>query len=122
VSVRGLLDWVHPHVRGDVHSPPGPGAALRGPPPRAWGRRELDAVDIGGVRSTPTCVGTSLKVGHLTPSAKVHPHVRGDVSLQPSSSPGMSGPPPRAWGRPRRPPTEHLRLRSTPTCVGTSRP
>ncbi len=90
---------VHPHVRGDNDSCP----------PR---RKH-------GLRFTPTCVGTmDAPVSRSRPAA-VHPHVRGDNWDAPHLSPRDYGSPPRAWGQSLTEEAALLKLRFTPTCVGT---
>ena len=111
---------VHPHVRGDVRFGHRHQLIRGGPPPRAWGRHSTGVGDVKSLRSTPTCVGTSAtRCGHRW-RARVHPHVRGDVSFGRRGRRYVSGPPPRAWGRLAERPRGLHRHWSTPTCVGTS--
>ena len=112
---------VHPHVRGDYVLPQAGLHRDPGPSPRAWGLLVQGEGVARGGRSIPTCVGTTgqdpgPRRGEPGPSprawglrewskrpkrlASVHPHVRGDYS----------------GGRHRYQP----RLRSIPTCVGTT--
>ncbi len=100
-SVAGRLS-VHPHVRGD----------------NTWQRLDLFAL----FRFTPTCVGTiPAKVWFLR-GTPVHPHVRGDNFVQITIGVLAPGSPPRAWGQSRESDSRSLRVRFTPTCVGTMSP
>ncbi len=90
---------VHPHVRGDDLLPAFLATLPVGSPPRAWGRHTTGADGAACRRFTPTCVGTTRVRRIRSPSATVHPHVRGDDrALEPPGS-RVAGSPPRAWGR-----------------------
>ena len=111
-----------------------------GSPPRAWGRRALCELGEGGVRFTPTRVGTtgrppaSRRPASVHPqrvgttrsfsvpcgASSVHPHARGDDGRLEVEVCADSGSPPRAWGRPRRSRGQQRRGRFTPTRVGTT--
>ena len=91
---------VHPHVRGEYHVP--------------QPRREPDH------RSTPTCVGNTLLAAAAGRVSAVHPHVRGEYAVIGSLVLASAGPPPRAWGIPRRGLLIAAVTRSTPTCVGNT--
>jgi len=71
---------VHPHVRGEFLSSTQTSQTLDGSPPRAWGIRERSLDKRGESRFTPTCVGNSSLIALPTPSAAVHPHVRGEFT------------------------------------------
>ena len=111
---------VHPHVRGDEATTAESTSERNGPPPRAWGRHDRGAQRPLRPRSTPTCVGTTSAPRSASSVRSVHPHVRGDDWWMRSMSGTISGPPPRAWGRRHHVNRRHIRLRSTPTCVGTT--
>ena len=90
---------VHPHVRGEeCPLAPVPQTAL-GPPPRAWGRVHLGYEDWSGAGSTPTCVGKRARRRPDRRAGAVHPHVRGEESVELLIEAKAAGPPPRAWGR-----------------------
>src|SRR5690606_190977 len=91
---------VHPHVRGDVPSGTVGLSSSGGPPPRAWGRLDIEADPTDTQGSTPTCVGTSVRACPGARRQQVHPHVRGDVDHVIAENDLAAGPPPRAWGRP----------------------
>ncbi len=93
-----------------------------GPPPRAWGQRAHGGEDLAGLRSTPTCVGTTRATPTRRRRGGVHPHVRGDNRRICERLNTTVGPPPRAWGQRWRPRQPKAASRSTPTCVGTTRP
>ena len=72
-----------------------------------------------GPRFTPTGVGTIPRcVPGFHPGA-VHPHGRGDNEVHMLPRPIHPGSPPRAWGQSDRTADLSLRLRFTPTGVGT---
>src|SRR5205823_3533037 len=110
---------VHPHVRGDIRFLIEGTAPILGSPPRAWGHCRQDAGRPGGIRFTPTCVGTLLPSAIRITHPPVHPHVRGDIAHRGDTGDMDAGSPPRAWGH--YPPDQNAaRLgRFTPTCVGT---
>ena len=113
---------VHPHVRGEEASSQPVTIAWRGPPPRAWGRVGPPTAGSADLRSTPTCVGKSHRPTTAGTRPTVHPHVRGEEPADRASLLESRGPPPRAWGRASRGCRAWAPARSTPTCVGKSRP
>ena len=92
---------VHPHARGDrlaVHR--AITRCVRGSPPRAWGRRAVDARCAARDRFTPTRVGTTRLLRLVDASSQpVHPHARGDNDLSTADGEPCAGSPPRAWGQ-----------------------
>src|SRR5690349_7327414 len=98
VCVR-LVQTVHPHVRGDGVRISTVDMRLGGSPPRAWGRPYVGHCRGRGDRFTPTCVGTAVRRRCATSRSSVHPHVRGDGTLDSESIDYSIGSPPRAWGR-----------------------
>src|SRR2546421_575622 len=89
---------VHPHARGDNDLTSPLGTIAYGSPPRAWGQRVATAVPIGGLRFTPTRVGTTTSITRGTRSSPVHPHARGDNVALSATHSAIAGSPPRAWG------------------------
>ena len=67
-------------------------------------------------------MGTSASKASIRSANSVHPHVRGDVGHVVGETPQYPGPPPRAWGRRPVGRLPGVAERSTPTCVGTSKP
>ncbi len=112
---------VHPHMRGEYRRHRGLLDRAPGPPPHAWGIRDRQMQGWHGLRSTPTCVGNTTGPGRQPRRRTVHPHMRGEYAGGLSVSAAEEGPPPHAWGIPRRRPRQHLVQRSTPTCVGNTR-
>ena len=92
------LPPLHPHVRGEGARHAVRGRPTPGSPPRAWGRGGRCAVDLDGLRFTPTCVGKGSG-GSIAPSNRF-------------------GSPPRAWGRDDADSLRINRTGFTPTCVG----
>jgi len=111
---------VHPHGRGDHSLVCRTPDRRPGSPPRAWGPPGLHAVQNGGVRFTPTGVGTTAIIAKFDDVYSVHPHGRGDHSAARRRGCSRSGSPPRAWG----PLTDSFLFpvprRFTPTGVGTT--
>ncbi len=131
---------VHPHVRGDYDVGRGHRLPSYGPSPRAWGLHRTPASSVSGCGSIPTCVGTTWTLSGFLSRLRsiptcvgttaiaavsairppVHPHVRGDYNCRSTSSSGISGPSPRAWGLLIGPRSPTGWRRSIPTCVGTT--
>ena len=116
-----LCPAVHPHVCGDDGWPARSVACTFGSPPRVWGRLEPVQQDLGNVRFTPTCVGTTRIHSALRRSLSVHPHVCGDDCFLIRDWILSFGSPPRVWGRQAHAATGDGGVRFTPTCVGTTR-
>ncbi len=91
-----------------------------GSPPRAWGRRVLLGTLPGGLRITPTGVGTAAASWWRTRSRADHPHGRGDGRFRSPALESPVGSPPRAWGRPSSLLLGRSVPRITPTGVGTA--
>ena len=107
-------------MRGEENIPCFCWFSSSGPPPRAWGR-EQPVTSLAEARgSTPTCVGKSSPLLHGGRRLAVHPHVRGEETVESLVNPIGEGPPPRAWGRDLRAAARRWNVRSTPTCVGKS--
>ena len=111
---------VHPHVRGDYLWAHSRTSKPFGPSPRAWGLRRGGGRGLLGLRSIPTCVGTTVSRGFCLALLPVHPHVRGDYVKQAGGKPHMGGPSPRAWGLRPLMARVYSKTRSIPTCVGTT--
>jgi len=109
---------VHPHVRGEDGCSASRWPWGNGSPPRAWGR-PLGQLHINRAsRFTPTCVGKTARSWAISDTASVHPHVRGEDSSSHACCSGVTGSPPRAWGRLDNDALSRLGHRFTPTCVG----
>ena len=88
----------HPHVRGEHAADAVAMAVAVGSSPRAWGTLEPVFGGAHTVRIIPTCVGNTVKVLNSASRLSDHPHVRGEHSISPSSTPSIRGSSPRAWG------------------------
>ncbi len=88
---------------------------------RAWGGRARQPLRrLGGLQSTPTCVGRGMyDRGWQTFRA---PRVRGEDESHGRHAQSPTGAPPRAWGGRRLHPRLPRHPRSTPTCVGRTAP
>ena len=93
-------------------------AEVNGPPPRVWGELGADLVCRLSLRSTPTRVGRTPRIGSVNVSVTVHPHACGENEGVILMALDVYGPPPRVWGER----TGHIKIklmpRSTPTRVG----
>ena len=95
-------------------------SAMRGSPPRVWGRLLAPGHDRSRSRFTPTRVGTTTGVADPEPAGTVHPHACGDDIRVRRVERHPAGSPPRVWGRPRRGRQAEAPHRFTPTRVGTT--
>ena len=89
-----------------------------GSPPHAWGKFVQFLCLLIPCRFTPTCVGKIPAVVSDLSGSPVHPHMRGENSMDGNLRMSLNGSPPHAWGKLlliRRLRQHH---RFTPTCVG----
>jgi len=100
---------VHPHGRGDNALRAARAAGRHGSPPRAWGQQGRTPSSSSRARFTPTGVGTTQAIFSGPPRRTVHPHGRGDNSVNPTDQSDDCGSPPRAWGQPRHCPSDRRR-------------
>ncbi len=115
-----LQEGFTPTCVGTARKKPGPTRSHAGSPPRVWGRRApmISAADRVGF--TPTCVGTAYTSWCRLASRWVHPHVCGDGWAGGEDDEGLTGSPPRVWGRQVKYMLPMLDSGFTPTCVGTA--
>ena len=111
---------VHPHGRGDNTARARETSKGDGSPPRAWGQPPLSARGPAPGRFTPTGVGTTGCIAGHRVTAAVHPHGRGDNDTFGAEPHDGTGSPPRAWGQQGLRAWHPLRMRFTPTGVGTT--
>ena len=90
-----------------------------GSPPRAWGQCHVGTSARSSARFTPTGVGTMRPRSRAPSSGTVHPHGRGDNERSGFARTLERGSPPRAWGQCRCRFACCVRVRFTPTGVGT---
>jgi len=115
-----LPGTVHPHGRGDNTARARETSKGDGSPPRAWGQQVRRPLRKRQTRFTPTGVGTTTASGGASGWCPVHPHGRGDNARQRPAPAGRCGSPPRAWGQQLHLQLSPLKLRFTPTGVGTT--
>ena len=96
---RRVTPPVHPHGCGDGFANFGKDNFDLGSPPRVWGRLLAKTLPTGGLRFTPTGVGTAQSQTARTPEVPVHPHGCGDGADRSSGPDSTGGSPPRVWGR-----------------------
>ena len=89
---------VHPHTRGEHGPQLGCNRGCHGSPPHAWGTFCPSGLRLIAGRFTPTRVGNMSARVHQSPKPTVHPHTRGEHSLQQFRVFMVIGSPPHAWG------------------------
>ncbi len=112
---------VHPHPRGKHARGASPAPGGGGSPPPAWEAHDFLVHPVGGVRFTPTRVGSTTAARTRRTARSVHPHPRGKHSLAPGGRMTVIGSPPPAWEALRGAPLRAHRPRFTPTRVGSTR-
>ena len=115
----GTFWTVHPHGRGDNHLQNGVRIVLNGSPPRAWGQLNNNGRCHNTSRFTPTGVGTISSSSTVICGKTVHPHGRGDNTVEEAGQFFRDGSPPRAWGQSFLNYAFTENIRFTPTGVGT---
>ena len=117
---RGVVDTVHPHMRGDhLHATSSPASSV-GSSSHAWGPRRRSIAVQHEIRFILTCVGTTTTSHPRSYPDSVHPHMRGDhggTGFSPALSAGSSS---HAWGPPQSGPSLPACSRFILTCVGTT--
>ncbi len=73
-----LFSPVHPHACGDNHRDRRILQNVSGSPPRVWGQLSTGNTFSLMTRFTPTRVGTTLPMCHISGNIAVHPHACGD--------------------------------------------
>ena len=108
----------HPHGRGEnifgglyLYS-------NSGPSPRAWGKRPPRVPGGRNRRAIPTGVGKTCWRATRPSCAAGHPHGRGENARSDSMLSRLSGPSPRAWGKPLATGVSRHSRRAIPTGVG----
>ena len=116
-----LAASVHPHAGGENGLSMFPRRPVIGSPPRGWGKRRHRRLAQRRERFTPTRVGKT-KCQTVTSAGKtVHPHAGGENCWWPLPDNGISGSPPRGWGKRHYVLDKPLVGRFTPTRVGKTR-
>ena len=95
---RAVREPVHPHTRGEYQPMSACNKAPIGSPPHAWGIHFRLQVVARRARFTPTRVGNTFALSPSVRICTVHPHTRGEYSLNLCTAIGASGSPPHAWG------------------------
>ena len=91
---------IHPHGWGNPRSVRWDTRSCAGPPPRAWGIREIGTEEKRGHRSTPTHVGNTAMSGSTPLVWSVHPRIRGEYMAYCHPKFSKHGPPPHTRGIP----------------------
>ena len=66
-AVWAALEGDHPHMRGEYSRTATDSRIRVGSPPHAWGVHVMTRYDVRKRGITPTCVGSTLKIGVLKP-------------------------------------------------------
>ena len=99
VLLEVFLVPVHPHACGENDSAVHVTDAVRGSPPRVWGKLSLSVIKAGRPRFTPTRVGKTPAVPLSHTIWPVHPHACGENAIGRRMLSFMCGSPPRVWGK-----------------------
>ena len=91
---------VHPRVRGEHAGAACPLSRSAGSSPRARGTRFSNVRQDGLNRFIPACAGNTPRRTATHTAQSVHPRVRGEHVLEPTSLAGAAGSSPRARGTP----------------------
>ncbi len=111
----------HPRVRGE-DSPGDDGRRLvRGPSPRARGRRHLPCLAIDCQGTIPACAGKTRCLAGRAEHHRDHPRVRGEDKASGTSPKANTGPSPRARGRLDPRPFGGADIGTIPACAGKTR-
>ena len=110
----------HPHVGGEITALVLRGASSGGPSPRGWGNPVERFTRDGCKRAIPTWVGKSTAFREADAIASGHPHVGGEISLEPPAKRLPPGPSPRGWGNLAGWMSKVALTRAIPTWVGKS--
>ena len=113
---------VHPHACGENAYKLNVRDAVRGPPPRVWGKQTSTALGQVHLRSTLTRVGKTLGGRLLTSATKVHPHACGENELSSILALRRTRSTPTRVGKTISPAQISTAQRSTPTRVGKTFP
>ncbi len=113
---------VHPRMRGDNSVSASERSRPSGSPPHARGQLVCTREGFRCRRFTPACAGTTIALSSPSQSRSVHPRMRGDNSVVPSSSNTSRGSPPHARGQLCPVVASRGVARFTPACAGTTRP
>lgn len=73
-----VMNAVYPRSRGEHSRQSARLASAVGLPPHAWGAQRLVEERVRRLRSTPTCVGSTLYRRWLRDAGEVYPHMRGE--------------------------------------------
>ncbi len=89
---------VHPRMRGEHKSAARFSLSALGSSPHARGTRFRDPCGLANVRFIPACAGNTSAAARSTPTAAVHPRMRGEHAFPSTSSAWANGSSPHARG------------------------
>ena len=89
-----------------------------GSSPHAWGTEFPLWEAYPAKRFIPTCVGNWAAQAATGSAFPVHPHMRGELGMNPTPGPWKVGSSPHAWGTVLASSLAALAFRFIPTCVG----
>ncbi len=111
---------VHPHARGERYRSSECSRLVSGSSPRTWGTRQASERRERLRRFIPTHVGNARCGRGLPQSHPVHPHARGERTLNKDRQRGAGGSSPRTWGTQFARPGHRVQCRFIPTHVGNA--
>ncbi len=109
---------VHPHACGENCHQIMTQPRYIGPPPRVWGKQDITDTEVRSYRSTPTRVGKTVSGSASESPTMLHPHACGENVGYAYRHRRRLAPPPRVWGKRRKPAALMDNPSSTPTRVG----
>ncbi len=116
------MSTVHPHGRGELLRRQRISKLRSGSSPRAWGTLLQPVSASRTIRFIPTGVGNSREKPASTLSWTVHPHGRGELTVELKLTRNPDGSSPRAWGTRLINLVSAISSRFIPTGVGNSSP
>ena len=111
---------VHPHARGEHFHPERIAKEPIGSSPRPWGTHVSSRLVQKVLRFIPTPVGNTQAAAKRLNSASVHPHARGEHTMERVKGRTISGSSPRPWGTLDTDGLGFLDARFIPTPVGNT--
>ena len=109
---------VHPRVCGGNRYFGFSRRRRRGPSPRVRGKHAERGSGARARGSIPACAGETWRSGTGPRASRVHPRVCGGNTSSRTALPPCAGPSPRVRGKPGRPDSRPMGVRSIPACAG----
>ena len=115
---RVLMFTVHPHIRGELKVPKEWRTMKAGSSPHSWGTYRMILIFGKYQRFIPTFVGNFTNYRFVNRILTVHPHIRGELTIDRIILNRHNGSSPHSWGTSYRHRNEYASIRFIPTFVG----